>query len=68
VEGVHHRTVTEKEGQGFGSVPLRNIYVKLRRGIKNNLLQGRIDAIVAVQDPGSRSHAYMSGSGYFTKS
>jgi hypothetical protein len=68
VEGVHHRTVSEKEGQGFGSVPLRKIHAKLRRCIENDLLQVRIDSIVAVQDPGSRSHAYMCGRGYFTKS
>src|ERR1035438_6190632 len=68
MECVHHRTVTEEESQSFGSVRLRKINAKLRRSIQNNLLQDRIDAVVAIQDPGSCRHAYMSFRGYFTKS
>jgi hypothetical protein len=41
---MQHRSIAKKEGQGFGLIALGKIYIELRCGIHDSLLNGRIDA------------------------
>jgi hypothetical protein len=64
---VQHHAVAEKEGDYLDFISLGKIDTKLGRGIEDDLLDGRIDPAVPIENSGDSSNANLSRGCNFSK-
>jgi hypothetical protein len=61
VEGMEHDAVAEEKGEGFGFIALEKVWIEFGRSVEDGGLNGGIDAVISIQNPGDGGHADLSG-------